>query len=111
MYLTQLDLVGFKNHQGGTCFEDMNRTWKAAEDLHCERPGKAIGEGTASVAVDSPGLKRSWKEHEVWCYKENLQKRLSLIAVEDPRVLEMSVVCEDHEEQKWQWSGVNHALF
>jgi hypothetical protein len=27
-------------------------TWRAAEAWHCEMPGKTIGEGTASVAVD-----------------------------------------------------------
>jgi hypothetical protein len=29
------------------------------EARHCERPWKAIGEGAASVAIDSPGLKGS----------------------------------------------------
>ena len=31
-----------------------------------ERPGKATGEGAASVVVDGPGLKGSCKEDGVW---------------------------------------------
>jgi hypothetical protein len=40
------------------------RGHEAAEAWHCERPEKATGEGAASVAVDSPGLKGSYKEVE-----------------------------------------------
>ena len=39
---------------------------------HCERPWKAIGEGTASVAVDGPGLKGSCKGFEAWYPEESL---------------------------------------
>ena len=36
----------------------------AADVWPCERPGEAIGEGTASVAVELPGLKMSCQEIE-----------------------------------------------
>ena len=36
----------------------------AADVWHCERPGEAIGEGAASVAVEGPGLKGSCREVE-----------------------------------------------
>ena len=51
-----------KNHPGGTGFEGMKGSWEEAEAGHCERPWKAIGEGAASAAVDSPGLKGSCKK-------------------------------------------------
>jgi hypothetical protein len=55
LYLVlQLDLVICKNHPGGTDFEGMEGSWKAAESWHCERPGKGIEEIAASVAVDGP---------------------------------------------------------
>ena len=38
----------------------------------CERSGKAIGEGVASVAVDGPGLKGSDKGDEAWHREESL---------------------------------------
>jgi hypothetical protein len=57
--LLQQDLVMCKGYQGGTGFEDMKGSCRAAEALHCERPWKAIGEGAASVATDDPGLKGS----------------------------------------------------
>ena len=43
----------------GTGFENMKGTWRAAEAWQCERYGKAIGEGKASVAADVPALKGS----------------------------------------------------
>ena len=55
----QLDLVMCKNHPGGTGFEGMKGSWRAAEAWDCERPWKAIGEGAASVAIDGPGMKGS----------------------------------------------------
>ena len=48
-----------KNYPGGTGFEGMKGSCRAAEAQHCERPWKAIGEGAASVAIDSPRLKGS----------------------------------------------------
>jgi hypothetical protein len=53
-----------KNHPGGTGFEGMKGSCREAEAWHCERPGKAIGEGAASVAVEGPGLKALCKEVE-----------------------------------------------
>jgi hypothetical protein len=49
----QLDLVMCKPHPGGTDFEGMIGLRRAAKAWHCERPWKAIGEGAASVEVDS----------------------------------------------------------
>jgi hypothetical protein len=54
----------YKSHSSGTGFEGMKGSWGAAEAWHCERLRKAISEGAASVAADSPGLKGSCKE--VW---------------------------------------------
>ena len=55
--MLQLDAAMYKNHPNGTGFEGMKGSWRAAEAWHYERLGKSIGEGTASVAVDGPGLK------------------------------------------------------
>jgi hypothetical protein len=60
LYLVlQWDLVMCKSHPGGTGFEGMKGSCRAAEARHCERPWKAIGEGTASLEVDGPVLKGS----------------------------------------------------
>ena len=48
-----------KSYPGGTGFEGMKGSCRAAEAQHCERPWKANGEGAASVAIDGPGLKGS----------------------------------------------------
>jgi hypothetical protein len=61
-----------KSHPGGTGFEGVKGSWKTAKALHCERPGKAIGEGPGSVAVDGPGLKGSRKGVEAWHHEESL---------------------------------------
>ena len=61
-----------KNHPGGTGFEGMDDSWRTAEAWHCERPGKAIVGSVASVAVDSPVLKGSRKEVEIWHHERNL---------------------------------------
>jgi hypothetical protein len=37
-----LDLVMFKSYPGGTGFEGMKGSQRAAEARHCERPWKAI---------------------------------------------------------------------
>jgi hypothetical protein len=60
-----LDLVIFKSHPGGTGFEGMKGSCRKAEARHCERPWKAIGEGAASVAIDSHGLKGSCSVLEI----------------------------------------------
>ena len=57
--LLQQDLVICKGHPGGTGFEGMKGSCRAADPQHCERPWKAIGEGAASVAIEGPGLKGS----------------------------------------------------
>ena len=44
----------------------MKGLWRAAEAWYCERPWKANGTGTASVAVEAPGLRRSWREVVTW---------------------------------------------
>ena len=41
--MLQLDLIMCKNHPGGTGFESMKGSWRAAEVRHCESPGKAMG--------------------------------------------------------------------
>ena len=64
--MLRLDLVTCKSHPGGTGFEGMKGSWKAAEAQHCERLWKFTGESTASVSVDGPGLKGSCKEIEAW---------------------------------------------
>ena len=61
-----------KSHPGGTGFEDMKGSLRAAEAGHCERLQKAIGEGAASVAADGPGLKGSCKGVEAWHHEANL---------------------------------------
>ena len=61
-----------KSHPGGTGFEGMKGSRKAAEARHRERSGKAIGEGAASVAIDGPGLKGSCKGVEAWHHEESL---------------------------------------
>ena len=53
----ELDLVMCNNHPDSTSFEGMKRSCRGVEAWHCERPERAIGEGSASVAVKSPGLK------------------------------------------------------
>ena len=44
-----------KSYPGGTGFEGMKGSHRAAEARHCERPWKAIGEGAASVAIGGLG--------------------------------------------------------
>jgi hypothetical protein len=60
-----------KSYPGSTGFEGMKGLWRAAEAWHCERSGKATGEGAASVAVDGPGLKESCKETEACHHEES----------------------------------------
>ena len=59
------------NHPGGTGFEGMKGTWRAAKARHCERLGKAIGEGAASVTVEGLGLRESCREVEAWHHEES----------------------------------------
>ena len=69
--MVQLDFVRHESHTGGG-FEDIKGSWRAAEAWHCERPGKAIGKGAASVAIDGPGHKGSCKETEAWHHEGSL---------------------------------------
>ena len=48
-----------RDSPGGTGFEGMKGSRRAAKARLCERPWKAIGEGAASVAIEGPGLKGS----------------------------------------------------
>jgi hypothetical protein len=54
-----------KSHPGGTCFEGMKGSCRAAEAQHCEMPWKGTGEGGASVAIHGPGLKGSCSVLEI----------------------------------------------
>jgi hypothetical protein len=57
LYLVlQLYVVICKSHPGDTGFEHMKGSWRVAEIWLCERPWKAIGEGTGSVAFDGSEL-------------------------------------------------------
>ena len=67
-----LDLIMCKSHPGGTGFEGMKESHRAAEAWHCERPWKAFGESAASVAIDCSGLKGSCKGVEAWYHEESL---------------------------------------
>jgi hypothetical protein len=60
--LLQRDLVMCNGHPGGTGFEGMKGSCRAADVWHCENPWKAIDEDAASVAIDGPGLKGSYKK-------------------------------------------------
>ena len=61
-----------KSYPGGTGFEGMKGSCRAAEARHCERPWKTIGEGEASVATDGPELKGSCKGVEAWHHEGSL---------------------------------------
>jgi hypothetical protein len=63
--LLQQDLVICKGHPGGTGFERIKGSHRAAEARHCERPWKAIGEVAASVAIHGPILKGSCSDLEM----------------------------------------------
>jgi hypothetical protein len=54
-----MNLIMCKSYPGGTGFEGMKGSCRAAEAPHCERPWKAIGEAAASVVIEGPGLKGS----------------------------------------------------
>jgi hypothetical protein len=54
-----LHLVMCKSYPGGTGFEGIKGSCRAAKAQHCERPWKAIGEGAASGAIDGPEIKGS----------------------------------------------------
>ena len=66
----------YKSRPGGTGFEGIKASWKTADSRHCERPGKTIGEGAASVVADGPGLKGSCKKIEAWHQEERLLEKV-----------------------------------
>jgi hypothetical protein len=66
----------YKSYPGGTDFEGMKVSWKVAQAWHWERPRKAINEGTASITVDSLGLKGSCKGFEAWHHEESLSEAI-----------------------------------
>lgn len=70
--MLQLHLVTCKNHLGDIGFEDMKGSLRADEAWHCDRPGKAIGKGAASVVVDGPSFLGSCKEVEALHHEESL---------------------------------------
>ena len=70
--MLQLDFLMCKVHLGGSGFVGMKGSWRAAKAWNFERPGKAIGVGAASVAVEGSGLKGSCKGFEPWHYKGSL---------------------------------------
>jgi hypothetical protein len=70
--MQQQDLVMCTSHPGGTGFEGMKGSFRAAEARHCERPWKANDEGAASIAIDGPGQKGSCKGVEAWHHEESL---------------------------------------
>jgi hypothetical protein len=72
----QQDLVMCKSHPGGTGFEGMKGSRRAAEARHCERPWKAIGEGAASAAIDGPRLKGHAKELRLGTMKRGYERLL-----------------------------------
>ena len=88
-FVLQLDLRIWKNHPSGIDFEDTKWSCRAAEALHCEKPGKAIGEGTASVAVKLS-------------VKPSCNGR--------PQYIGDASVMNDYQELQPQWSGVIQSL-
>lgn len=43
---------------------ELKSLWRESEALYHVKPEEDIGEGTASFAVKTPELKRSWKDTE-----------------------------------------------
>jgi hypothetical protein len=70
--MLQMDLVMCKSHPGGIFCECMKGSWRPGEARHSEKPWKATGEGAASAAVDSPGLKGLCKESEAWHHNHSV---------------------------------------
>lgn len=79
----------------GSGVESVKGSQRAAEAWHSERPGKAIGESAASVAVKTPGLKGSWRESEALHPKrqeEAIGEGVASVSVETPAFWR----CRDH---------------
>ena len=69
--MLKLYVVMCNNHQDGTGFEGMRDNEEKLR-LGTERPGKAIGDGTFSLAIDSQGLKKLCKEIKAWQHKQSI---------------------------------------
>ena len=106
--MMKLDLDMYKTHADGTGFTGMRGSWRAAEACHYESPRKTNGESAASVAVDSPRLKRSklrletMKNYERLLVKPSCRKRFQKIGGTN--------TMGDDQEHQQQWSGVNQSL-
>jgi hypothetical protein len=74
--MLQWDLVMCNSNPGGTGFEGMKGSRRAAEAQHCLRALMAIVEGTASVTTDSPGLTGLAKELRLRTIKRAYEKLL-----------------------------------
>lgn len=62
------------SHPSDIGFGEMMVSWRSTESWHCERLGKATGEGAARVALEAPRLKASWRKVEalkLWTIKES----------------------------------------
>lgn len=71
----QPNSVTCKSLSGATGFAGMKGSWRKAETWYCERPGEAIGEGTAGVAMEAPGLKGSWRTTETLDHEDSPAER------------------------------------
>ena len=70
--MLQLDLVICKNCLGGTGFQGMKGSMRAAEAWNSEDLGRATDKAVASATADGPGLKGPCKEVEAWYHDGNL---------------------------------------
>ena len=84
---------------------------ESTEVWHCERPGEAISEGAASVAIDGPELKGVM--HRSWGLAPWREPRRgywwSLVIAEDRVTFELPVPCDDQDHQQ-QWSTDSWSL-
>ena len=65
LYLVLAAELGSVSLPGGTGFEGMRGSWRAAEAWHCERSGEAAEElFHQEQLIDSPGSKGSCREGE-----------------------------------------------
>lgn len=85
-----------KNHPCGAGFEDMECYGKQLS-LGWVRGQEAPGEGTASVAVEGPGLKGSCRELRI---ESRYHEEISGEAIGKSAILEMPVPRNDYQEQQ-----------
>ena len=104
LYLTMRAELG---SVGGTGFESIKGSWRTAEAWHCEGQEDVTDEeGTASVAVEDPGLKGSWREVEAKRTYKRLLGKLQHSYSAEASILEVLVPWDDQQEQNQPWSGV-----